>query len=100
MSHNEEVGTLVRSVPVPPQVNDPDITVLSLDLHTDGFVVRFKSSGELPTDGLTSMRVRDGLGTPYEHVGQGDGFDVYRPAIPAHAKWVEVLTKPPTRVAI
>ena len=44
VSH-DEIGEFVRSVPVPSQVNDPDITVVSLDLHTDGFVVRCEIGG-------------------------------------------------------
>jgi hypothetical protein len=99
MSHDEEIGAFVRSVPVPPQANDPDVTVVRLDLHTDGFVVRCEiGGGRLGPVGLVAVELRDSLSTPYDHAGFGSDFVKYKPAIPANAEWVEVLTTPKTHV--
>jgi hypothetical protein len=98
MSH-EEIGAFVRSVPVPRQANDPDIVVVELDLHEDGFVVRCEiGGGSLGPVGLIAVELRDSLATPYEHTGSGSDFVKYKPAIPANVEWVEVLTKPLTHI--
>jgi len=102
VSHDEEIGTLVRSVPVPPQANEPDITVLSLDLHTGGFVVRCKIRGSrgLMPNGPVSLSLRDSLYTRYERAGHGEDFIAYTPAIPADAEWVKVYTRPETHIGL
>jgi hypothetical protein len=101
MSHDEEIGAFVRSVAVPSQSNDPDITVLRLDLHTDGFVVRCEiGGGGSLKPGLVALELHDGLNTPYEHAGFGENFVSYKPAIPAGAEWVRVGTVPETHIAI
>jgi hypothetical protein len=40
MTMQGEIGKFVRAVQVPRQGNNPDITVVRLDLHENGFVVR------------------------------------------------------------
>jgi hypothetical protein len=102
MSRIEEIGLFVRSVPVASQVNDPDITIVSLDLHTDGFVVRCKIGGDrgLLPNGPVALDLRDSLYTQYERLGMGDDFIVYRPAVPADAEWVKVYTVPETHIGL
>jgi hypothetical protein len=98
--NEEKIGQFVRSVPVPPQVNDPDITISGLDLHTDGFVVRSKIGGDrgLLPNGPVSLDLRDSLYTRYVRVGHGEDFMVYTPAIPADVEWVKVYTVPETHI--
>ena len=99
MSH-DEIGAFVRSVPVPRQTNDPDITVVSLDLHENGFVVRCEiggSRGLIPI-GPESLDLRDSIYTRYERVDSGEDFIAYSPAIPADAEWVKVYTSPETHI--
>jgi hypothetical protein len=95
-----EIGPLVRSIPVPPQTNDPDITVASLDLHANGFVVRCKigQRQSLGPVGFASLDLRDSLGTRFEHAGHGEDFVAYTPAIPPEAEWVKVYTRPETHI--
>jgi hypothetical protein len=100
MSQIEDIGALVRSVPVAEQTNDPDITVVSLDLHEKAFVVRCEIGGSrgLLLDGLTAADLRDSLGTRYERAGEGEDFIAYTPAIPAEAEWLKVGTSPETHI--
>lgn len=100
MSLDEEVGALLRSVPVPRQANDPDITVVSLDLHTAGFVVRCEigSSWGLLLNGPVSLDLRDSLYTRYERAGHGEDFIAYTPGIPAEVEWLKVYTTPETHI--
>jgi hypothetical protein len=95
-----EIGPLVRSIPAPSQTNNPDITVVGLDLHEGGFVVRCKigEGQSLGPVGLASFDLRDSLGTRYEHAGYGEDFVAYTPAIAAEAEWVEVYTQPETHI--
>jgi hypothetical protein len=96
----EQIGALVRSVPVPKQANDPDITVRCLDLYTEGFVVRCDvgSGARLKAAGLVALDLHDSLYTRYEQVASGEDFVSYQPAIPASAEWIEVHTKPETHI--
>lgn len=96
----DDLGPLVRSVTVPRQTNDPDITVTRLDLHAHGFVVRCEVGRDerLRTGALVALELRDSLYTRYEHAGSGNDFVAYRPAIPAEAEWVQILTVPETHV--
>jgi hypothetical protein len=98
----EEIGALVRSVQVPRQTNDPDITVVSLDLHENGFVVRCDlGEGErLRPGGLIALDLRDDLGTRYERAGSGEDFIAYTPAIPAETEWLRVGTSPETHIDV
>ena len=100
MSNDEHIGTFVRSVSVPRQTNEPDITVVSLDLHENGFVVRCEvgGGGRLQPDGFVALDLRDSLGTPYERAGHGEDFIAYTPAIPADADWLKVYTSPETHI--
>jgi hypothetical protein len=100
VSHDEHIGAFVRSVPVPRQANDPDITVVSLDLHRDGFVVQCEIGGSrgLTPTGPVSLDLRDSLYTRYERVGHGEDFIAYKPAIPADADWLKVYTSPETHI--
>jgi hypothetical protein len=96
------VRALVRSVPVPRQINDPKVTVVSLDLHESGFVVRCEideSKGLIPI-GPVSLDLRDSLYTRYERVDSGEDFIAYAPAIPAEAEWVRVYTNPETQIEL
>jgi hypothetical protein len=95
----EQLGGLVHTVPVPPQANDPDITVQQLDLHTAGFVVRCRvGSGAALTPVLVAPSLRDSRGTHYEQAASGADFVAYTPAIPEGVEWLEVLTVPVTRI--
>jgi hypothetical protein len=92
----------------PPQ-SDDEIRILALELYDDGFIIRHalpSGMGEpaataeeagLNPMGLMSLTLRDDLGTQYELVGMTSGshhgFSMYRPAIPPHAKQLEVLTR-------
>jgi hypothetical protein len=100
VSRDEPIGAFVRSRPVPRQTNDPDITVVSLDLHENGFVVRCEvGEGErLQPGGLVALDLRDNLGTPYERAGHGENFIAYVPTIPTEAEWVKVGTTPETHI--
>ena len=100
MSHREEIGALLQSIPVPRQQNDPDITVVRLDLHTNGFVVRCEIGGnsQLRPGGLVALDLRDSLNTRYERGEVGEDFISYAPAIPESAEWLKVLTRPETHI--
>lgn len=96
----EQIGEFLRSVVVPSQDNEPDITVVRLDLHANGFVVRCEIGGSrgLVTVGPVSLDLRDSLGTRYERAGDGEDFIAYTPAIPAEAEWLKVYTSPETHI--
>lgn len=100
MSQIEDIGALVRSVPVPEQTNEPDITVVSLDLHEGGFVVRCEVGGDrgLMPGGFTTLDLRDNRYTRYEQADAGEDFIAYAPAIPAEAEWLKVYTNPETHI--
>ena len=100
MSAHNQIGVLTRSLPVPPQANDPDITVVRLDLHESGFVVRCRVGGgrSLTPGGLAALDLRDGLGTSYQRAEVGGDFISYVPAIPAEAAWLKVGTRPETHI--
>jgi hypothetical protein len=102
MSDLEGVGAFVRSVPAPSQSNEPDITVLRLDLHEDGFVVRCEIGGDrgLKPNGPVALDLRDSLYTRYERARSGGDWISYTPAIPPDAEWITVLTVPETRIAL
>jgi hypothetical protein len=99
MSH-DEIGALVRSVSVLRQTNDSGITVVSLDLHTAGFVVRCDIAGgkSLLASGLVAMDLRDSLNTRYERAGNGEDFIAYKPTIPGEAAWLKIYTRPETHI--
>lgn len=99
MSHREDIGPLVRSIQIPAQANEPDITVVSVDLHEGGFVVRAKIGGRrgLAPSGPVSLDLRDSLYTRYERVDNGEDFIAYA-AIPREAEWVKVFTVPETHI--
>lgn len=108
MERSEEFLNLQRVLVAPPQ-SDDQIRILALELYDDGFIIRHalpSGIGEMPATaeeaglnpmGLMSLTLRDDLGTHYELVGMTTGghhgFAMYRPAIPARAKRLEVLTK-------
>jgi hypothetical protein len=96
----EQIGALVRSVTVPKQGNDPDITVRRLDLHAHGFIVRCEvgRGTKLKPAGLVAIDLRDSLYTRYEEVASGEDFVAYKPAIPSEAAWLKVFTKPETHI--
>lgn len=98
----QEIGELVRSVPVTPQTNDPDITIVSLDLHTHGFVVHREVGDKVRPSppGLIALELRDSLDTEYAHVASSAGFVSYRPAIPARADWLKIYTVPETHIEL
>jgi len=100
MSAYREIGPLVRSIAVPRQENDPVITVVRLDLHENGFVVRCEIDGSrgLTPGGPVALDLRDSLNTPYERAAVGVDFITYMPAIPADAEWLKVYTRPETRI--
>lgn len=95
MSH-DEIGAFVRSVPVPRQTNDPDITVVSLDLHENGFVVRCDVGGRrgLLPDGIVATDLRDSLSTQYERAGHGEDFIAYTPPHSCGGGMVEGVHEP------
>lgn len=100
MSEHEALGALVRSLPVPRQDNDPDITVVRLDLHEDGFVVRCRIGGSrgLTPGGPVALDLRDSLSTRFARASSGDDFISYVPAIPPDAEWLKVYTRPETHI--
>jgi hypothetical protein len=95
-----EIGKLVRSVQVPRQRNNPDITVVRLDLHENGCVVRCEigETTRLTPGGPVSLDLRDSLYTRYERAEVGQDFIGYTPAIPQDAEWLKVLTRPETHI--
>jgi hypothetical protein len=109
MSERYEDFLNLRRVLVAPPQSDDEIRILALELYDDGFIIRHAlpgGKGEMPVTakeaglnpmGLMSLTLRDDLGTQYERVGMmtggHHGFAMYRPAIPAGAKRLEVLTK-------
>jgi hypothetical protein len=95
-----EIGGLVRSIAVPRQENDPDISVVRLDLHTNGFVVRCEIGGSrgLRAAGPVALDLRDSVYTQYERAEVGEDFVSYTPAIPANAESLNVLTRPETHI--
>jgi hypothetical protein len=100
MSAQPGIGEFVRSISVQRQKNDPDITVIHLDLHACGFVVRCEigeGKGLMP-GGPVALDLRDSLSTCYERAEVGLDFISYTPAIPADAEWLEVLTRPKTLI--
>lgn len=100
MSYQEKLGALVQSIPFPRQQNDPDITVVRLDIHTNGFVVRCEIGGSsgLRPGGPVALDLHDSLNTRYERADVGEDFISYTPAIPENAMWLKVLTRPETHV--
>ncbi len=96
----EQIGALVRSVPVARQENDPAITVVALDIHEEGFVVRCEIGGDrgLLVNGPEALDLRDSFYTRFERAGHGDDFIAYTPAIPAEAEWLKVYTTPETHI--
>ena len=100
MRLDEQLGAFVRSVHVPRRTNDPEITVVRLDLHKNGFVVRCEvgDPGGLRPSALVSLDLRDSLTTRYERARHGDDFIAYKPAIPAEAEWLKVFTTPETHI--
>lgn len=100
MSEQQGIGEVVRSIPVPRQENDPAITVVRLDLHTNGFVVRCEigHTRGLMAAGPVALDLLDSLYTRYERAEVGEDFISYTPAIPASAEWLEVLTRPKTHI--
>jgi len=101
VDEENEIGALVTSVQVPAQTNDPDITVVGLDLHEAGFVVRCKIGGSASLDrvgAFVGIELRDSVATHYERAGSGQDFIPYKPAIPPEAEWLEILTVPLTHI--
>jgi hypothetical protein len=100
MTKQGEIGKFVRSAQVPRQKNNPDITVVRLDLHEKGFVVRCEigEATRLTPGGPVSLDLRDSLYTRYERAEVGQDFISYTPAIPQDAEWLKVLTRPETHI--
>jgi hypothetical protein len=100
MSTYGEIGPLVGSIAVPRQENDPDITVVRLDLHESGLAVRCEIGGTrgLMPGGPVALDLRDSVSTPYERAAVGADFISYVPAIPADAEWLKVYTRPETHI--
>jgi hypothetical protein len=96
MTKQGEIGKFVRSVQVPQQGNNPDITVVRLDLDENGFVVRCEigEATRLTPGGPVSLDLRDSLYTRYKRAEVGQDFISYTPAIPQDAEWLKVLTRP------
>jgi hypothetical protein len=105
--HDSGLKNLVRVLQAPPQTDD-EVKLLTLELYEDGFIVRHLVPGglEMPASageaglnpmGLSSLTLRDDLGTEYEVIGmtsgRNHGFTMFRPPIPAHASWLDVSSK-------
>jgi hypothetical protein len=93
------VGALLRVLPAPQNRYD-EIRLVSLDLHERGFVIRWEAepgsagaqAAMSPTP-LMALTLHDDLNTRYERVGGAHGFNLYRPAIPPEATWLNVTKR-------
>jgi hypothetical protein len=87
---------LVRVLPAQEQPEGP-VVFEALELHDEGFVLRWNDrEGVVKPQGLSTLSVRDSLGTPYKSIGvsqgPGPGTSIYEPALPEAAAWIEFLT--------
>jgi hypothetical protein len=101
VSFQEEIGPLVRSIAVPPQANDPDITVVAVDLHESGFVVRcVVGEGATLRPSIAALDLYDSQWNSYSGIGHGEDFNFYKPAIPAGTDWLKIRTVPETHIVL
>lgn len=101
VSYEDEIGPLIRSVPVTAQSNDPDITVVALDLHEGGFVVRCSVGKEAKLrPPLASLDLYDSQWNSCAGIGHGQDFNVYAPALPAGIAWLKIRTVPETHIVL
>jgi hypothetical protein len=112
VAERDELGFLsLLRVLIAPSQTDDEVRVLALEIYEDGFIIRWAlpagmqppESGEeaaMNPMGLTSLTLRDDLGTSYEMVGMTggggratQGFTLFTPPIPSRATWLDVLVK-------